>query len=242
MATTTARDLIRLALAELGTLAISETPSAEDSSIAFDKLNLMIDSWSGQNLMHIAKTQENFSLVVGTGNYSIGPSQTFDTAKPLDVVGAYIRDGQGIDTKIVVVDRKNYNLESDKDLQSKPEKIFYDKGLTQQTSHSGTLYLYPVPDYAYTLYLTIIKPFEEFDDLDSAITFPPGYKKAIVENLAINLAPIFGANITKELAFNAEDSLGAVQNINARNISGSVKLDIPGQCNNDNIYSDGYYG
>lgn len=239
MSTTTARDLVRSAMQELGILAISETPSAEDASIVFDKLNLMIDLWSGKNLLHSARVEESFSLVANTVSYSIGSNQTLDTAKPLDIVGARIKDSANLDYNLAVIGRKFYNAESDKTSQGKPTKVFYDKEETQQANQSGTLYFHPSPDYAYTLYLTMTKPFTEFSSLDSNITFPVGYKKALVENLAVNIASAFGSSISQELAYNAADSFKTIENINSRNMSGEISVTLPGQARCSNI-QEGY--
>ena len=238
MAITTARDLIRSALGKLGVLGIAETPSADDSTVVFEALNLMIDSWSVDNLMHSVVTEANFSLTNGTGSYSIGLNQTLDTTKPLDVLGGYTRSNK-IDYTLDVVDKRNYNAEADKTISGIPTKVYYDKDETQQANRSGTLYFHPVPDSNSTLYLTIVQPFTEFSSLDSDITFPVGYKKALVENLAVAVAPEFGASVSKELAYNAEKSLSSLININSRSISGAVTLDIPSQLRSPNIY-EGY--
>lgn len=237
MAVITARDIIKLALSELGVLAISETPSAEDANLAFDKLNLLVDLWSGKSLMHLTSVQSSFSLVNGTGSYVIGDGQTFDTIKPIDVSSAFLRSGNN-DYDIVMVSKDNYNRESDKTLKGKCNKLFYDKGTTQQSTRTGTIYLYPVPDAAYTLFLNMIQPFTEFSSLDSNVTFPVGYKSALITNLAVSLATSFGVSVSQELAYSAKDSYSTIQNINARNRSGLIKINVPGQYSNNNSNSD----
>ncbi|MCP4988360.1 MAG: hypothetical protein GY928_20610 [Colwellia sp.] len=240
MATTTARDIIRLAMLEIGILAAGETPSAEDSNDAFDKLNLVIDSWAGNNLMQSAAIEETANISAGTNNYAIGSNQTIDTSKPFDIISAFLRDSNSYDYGLKIIDKKEYDSKSDKTLQNKPDSLYYNPGASQQANQTGTLYFYPTPKSAYTLHLTSMKPFTAFSDLNSNVTFPAGYKKALIEDLAINLAPMYKIPVSRELYVNAEKSLAVVQNINARNTTKSIRLDLPGS--NRNYYNDFHEG
>lgn len=234
MGVSTARDIIRLALHELGIIAIAETPSAEDTDLSFDKLNLLVDLWSGKRLMHLTTVKESFTLVASQNSYAIGDGQTFDTVKPLNISSAFLRSGTR-DYPLAVVDRENYDREPEKTLEGKCIKLFYDKGASQQATRTGTIYLYPTPDEAYTLFLNMIQPFTQFTSLDNNVTFPTGYKSAIISNLAVSLAPAFRVGVSKELAYSAKDSYDTIVNINTRDLSSSIEITVPGQLRSGNI-------
>jgi hypothetical protein len=228
MSVTTARDIIRFSLNEIGVTAAGETPSAQDTQDSFDKLNLMIDEWAGDNLMHSEFTQESFALSANTFSYAIGSGQTFDTTKPFYVKSAYIRDSGGGDYPLAVKNKNDYNPIFDKDLQSRPVELIYDPVGTQQANQYGTIYLYPNPDAAYTLYLTSQQPFTEFSSINSAVTFPVGYKKALIENLALDLCAMFGKEVPSDLAVRAKNSKDNIRRINSRNRDKDVYLSVPG--------------
>ncbi len=235
MSITTARDIIRFALNEIGVIASGETPSAQDAQDSFDKLNLLVDEWAGENLMHSSFTQESFALSANTYSYNIGSGQTFDTTKPFFIKSAFIRDASGGDYDLSVKNKNDYNSIFDKDLQSRPTELFYDPVDTQQANQYGTILLYPNPDAAYTLFLTSQKPFTEFSSINASVTFPPGYKIAFIENLAVSLCTMFGKDIPVGLAVRAKSSKDNIKIINSRNRSKDVYLSIPGNINNGYI-------
>lgn len=227
MGIATARDIIESSFIELGITSIAETPSASDVDVAFDKLNLMVDSWSADDLLHAASASETFPLIAGTNNYNIGSNQTFDTTKPFYVESAFIRSASGEDYFLKILNKKDYDVLLDKDIGSLPGSLTYYPLATQQVSQYGIIYIYPSPDVNYTLHLTSLKPFDQFDNLNSNVNFPAGYKKALIENLAINIASSFGANITPSLAVKAEQSLDRIERINARNQDKTIEFNFP---------------
>lgn len=238
MALTTARDLIRKAFLQINIGAAGETSTAAEMSDALETLNTMIDVWAGEGLMSSADITEQLSISSGTGTYTIGTGQTFDTTKPFDIRGAYIRDSSNLDTVLAIVDRNNFNSEITKDTQGIPEKIFYDPGVTQQANQTGTLYFYPIPSDAYTLFLTSSKPFVQFSSLTANVTFPAAYVKAIYTNLALELAPEYGARVSPVLIQLAGYSKDVIRNINVRNINRAAVLDLPLTPGVSNIYTD----
>lgn len=80
---------------------------------------------------------------------------------------------------------------------------------------NANLYLWPVPDVAYTLRLTSQKPFSRFVNLTDAVSFPPGYSRAIRYNLALELAQ-YSAALPPAVADIARESLMLLKIANAR--------------------------
>lgn len=227
MAISTARDIIRKALQKIGVLAEGEVGTAEQMADALDSLNIMLDSWAGQSLMTLQAIQESFALVAGTASYSIGSGQTFNTTKPFNITNAFIRN-DNIDYPLDIVTKKEHDSYSDKTTQSRPRSLYYDPGATQQTTQTGTIYLYRTPDEAYTLYINSEKPFTRFSALGDLITFLPAYNKALIYNLAIDLAPDYGAKISALIDREAGKSRKVIEKLNSKNKGKNVILNLPG--------------
>ena len=77
---------------------------------------------------------------------------------------------------------------------------------------SGTIRIYPYPLAGMTLELWVWQQFTEITDFTLELAFPPGYRKAILYNLAIDLAPKFGRPLdptVKLIADQCKAALGA---------------------------------
>lgn len=245
MSTTTAYDIIQKALQKIGVLAEGETATAAQMQDGLDALNMLLDSWSGRSLLTSARIRESFALTANQATYTIGVGAGFNTSKPFEIVDAFVRDGQNIDYPVGVVSRGVYDAYDDKALTtvtSRPESLFYDPGATQQANHAGTIYLYPTPDgnTTYTLFLESEKPFTTFSALTDTVTFLPAYKRALVYNLAIEMAADYGRAASAEVRAVAGQAMRIVENVNSRNKRMVAGFDFPGSQQRYNIYSDGY--
>jgi len=233
MATSTARDIIKKALLKAGVLAEGEDPSSSEANDTFDALNLMLESWAGRSLLTTAQIQETLTLTAGTSSYTIGSGGDIDTTKPFSIESAFIRDSNNTDYGVAIVGRTVYDSYSDKAYTTntaRPRVLFYDPGTTQQSTQLGTIYLYPIPDSSstYTLYINSEKPFTSFTNLSDTVTFPIGYKRAMIYWLAIEVAPDFGRPISIDLQKTANESLRIIENINSRNKRRVAVIDVPG--------------
>lgn len=68
----TVRDLVTAALQDIGVLAGTQTPSADDASIAIGSLNRLIDSWSLDRLQIFTVTRSLLTLLSGQSEYLLG--------------------------------------------------------------------------------------------------------------------------------------------------------------------------
>ena len=146
-------------------------------------LNLMLGSWSADKLLIYTTQEENFSLTATDGIYTIGSGGDFNTSRPQRIIQAFIRDSSGYDYPLTVNLIQDYNDLTLKTTSGRP------KGLSYFSDHPlTTIKLYPVPDVAYTLHLSSLKPFISFATLATAAALPPGYEDALISNLAVKLA------------------------------------------------------
>jgi hypothetical protein len=77
--------------------------------------------------------------------------------------------------------------------------------------------VHPIPQAAAAIELSYWLALTTFATLSTAITFPvPGYELALVEELAIVLAPSYGRPVSQELRDNAARSKGRIVEINGQ--------------------------
>lgn len=206
----TGRDIINSTLRKIGFFK-SETPDADEINDALEALNQMIASWSNNGLLIYARVTENFTLTPNTAEYTIGSGADFNTDRPIHLVTAYIRNG-GIDYDMSIIDDTVYaNIPQKSTGSNIPRFINYDYAFPQ-----GTLKLYPTPTAAYDIYLVSEKELSAFT-LDGIVSLPPGWERAIIYNLAIELSPEYGQPIAPEVAKIANESLASIKRGVTRN-------------------------
>lgn len=217
MALDTIADYITKAMQKIGVLASGESATADEVSDALDSFNVLISSWAADGLLTIGQTQENFVLTNGTRTYTIGTGLTFDTARPFTIKSGYIRDLSNQDHPLSTVSRQVYDDKPDKNTLGVPSILFYDPGATQQANRAGTIKLYPVPNANYTLFISSEKPLSMATGTSDVITFPPEYDRAIIYNLAIELAADWGRPISPTVVSIAAEAKAILENLNSQN-------------------------
>ena len=208
---TTANELISRSLRLLGVLGQGRrTLTANEASDGLESLNAMLESFSLERLMVYQILEENFPLTAGTANYTIGPSGTFDTTRPVRIDSAFTRDSAGLDYPILIVDKADYDGISLKTVSTRPQYLYYD---TQYPlAYVRLLY---VPDASYTLYINSWKQLQQFTDGTTALALPPGYQRMIVYNLAIEVAAEYGMELSPSVIAIATQSKSAIKRLNA---------------------------
>lgn len=187
---TTAQDIIDRALRSLSVLGQGDSASGQQSSDALDSLNDMIESWATEPNMVYQVSQDVIPLVVNKKDYTIGLG-AFDvnTVRPDEIIQAFIR-WNSVDYPVRVVNRERYESLIVKDLGTNlPEYLYYDTGFP-----ASTIRLWGKPNMATSLYIDSTKPFAGFATLASAVSFPPGYARALRYNLAVELMPEYQVN------------------------------------------------
>lgn len=207
-----AGDLITRALRRGRCIGRDQTPSAEDSADGLTALNALLDLWSNDSLLVYQQQQENFSLVAGTASYTIGTGATWSTTRPLKILpGCFVRRN-GVDSPVEVLEnRQAYDAIPVKTTQGMPSALFYDTGMS-----NGTVYLYPVPDAADTIYLNTMKRLSTLASLVTSVTLPPGYDELVVTGLAINRCPEYGLSAPGDVKLGFSNAARLIRRMNAR--------------------------
>lgn len=208
---TTARTIIKKAMQKAGILTKSETPASDETNDGLDALNAMLSSWSNDSLLVYVRAVEQFTLAGGTASYTIGPSMTFNTTRPLQIVSGYVRSG-ATDYPLNPLQDAVYDKSiADKSTQGIPENFVY-----SGNSPTASIVFYPVPSSSYAVFLRMEKQLTQFA-LDDNVEFPPGWERALIYNLAVEIAPEYGQEVSPRVVEIADSSLGKIKEATARN-------------------------
>jgi hypothetical protein len=185
----TYQDLIDAAYVELGVYGISDTPSTAMRTAGFNVYKRMIGSWSAEIGPVFAETSETLTILA-QASQTIGTGGDISTTRPMQIISAQIRESN-IDEPLQIISHQEYQAIADKTTTGKPEKIAY---LPTIASGYGTLKFWPTPDATYSMRLTSMKALTDPSTIVDTVTLPPGYEKAIVDNLVYELARPNGRN------------------------------------------------
>lgn len=218
MTSVTAATLIEDALLDLGVLAAGQTLGANDLTLGLRRLNAMLSKWRTERLTIPVVTRSVYNLVDGTASYTIGSGGTFNQDRPETIEAASIILDPTLDPVVEQPIGGSITPESwagltAKDVGGVPSRLYYER---LYTASLGRINLYPVPDSStYDLVIYTPTPLAAFADGDTSYVLPSGYEEAIVANLAVRLAPAFGASPSADLRARATASLNGVKHANA---------------------------
>lgn len=204
----TGRDLISASLRLIGAIAPGESPTSAEATDGLSAINRMIDSWSNESLMVYSKTREVFSLVAGDASYTIGTGGNFNTTRPQNIDAATLLIGT-VEYPLKDLSESEWASVAQKGISAKPHS-FYMEG----TYPLETINLYPTPSAADSIVLYAWKPITQISTLDTTLSLPPGYERALVYNGALELSSEYGRQVT-EIVFNiANESKATLKRMN----------------------------
>ena len=197
---TTALQLVTSSLRKLGAVAAGETPDADEQSDALESLNQILESWNLKGLALFRRENAAYTLVPSQQAYSVGSGADFDGARPITLHSAFVTRG-GIDYPIAVLTQAQWNDILQKSTESQlPEAVYY-----EPTFPDGTLRFWPVPLEALPVTLAIDMQLAVVADINDDLSFPPGYERALLYALAVDLAPEYPAVTLSQSVIDAAD-------------------------------------
>ncbi len=133
----------------------------------------------------------------------------------------YIRDSQGSDSRLKIIDAVAYGRIVDKDSDgSYPQYVFYDMGYS--ATSTATISFWPEPQAGLSTYINTFQPLTQFSTMTQTLILPPGYQRAIEYNYAIEAAGGL-TEIDPQVAIVARESKAAIERLNSRVQSMSVE-------------------
>ena len=211
--TTSAGDQINRALRLLGVLAEGETPSAAVSQDALTALNQMIESWNTERLSVFSTQDQVFTWPAGSISRTLGPSGNFVGNRPVMLDDAtYFRDaGTNVSYGIKIINQQQYDGIAVKTVTSTYPQVIW----VNMTYPDIEMYVYPVPIRDLEWHFISVDELSQPATLATALTFPPGYLRAFVYNLAMEMAPEFGVEPSpqvRRIAMTAKRNLKRINN------------------------------
>lgn len=229
----TAQEAIERAFRLLGVYDAGGSPTTSELNDGLECLNSLAAFWGAQSWGPSYHVQDSKALTISDGSYTIGSGQDIDTVLPTKIVSAWIRDSGGYDTPLEIISQEEYAAIYDKDITGTPEKLCYVKSST-----TGTIYLYPEPDAADTLYIESLKRLGNYA-LSDQLGLPLEYERPLCSNLAIDMALEFGVEPSPSLYAIAEQSLQSMKAMNAQPVPQIVTDTVGFSGGKYNIYTDG---
>lgn len=223
---TTVREIIKSSLRKINAIQPGEDPTDDDLNITLESLEGMIDSWSNEKLMIYSMNPYYFVAQPGKQTYTLGPGGDWDIERPMQIQQAYVRYNAQVtssppyvftfptntaDLPIAQANDSQWASIAVKQLSAVFPTILYDDGNYPLRNIS----LYPIQSVTQVIALWLWQPLDNFTDLDNTIEFPPGYERAIIYNLACEIAPEFGKSVTPETLETALDSKMALAAVNS---------------------------
>jgi hypothetical protein len=203
-------DLVTESLGELIVLSSGETPSAGDALKGLTALNRMVNAWKAEKVFIFNNTATTKVVTSGVGTYTVGIGGDLAVLRPLHLTSVNISDAVTTPpyemSLRMMTDQDWAEVRIKTQTAYRPQACYYNL-----TYPLATLYLWPIPTSA-TLSIVLYAPeaVAEFAGLSTVVSLPPGFERMIVKNLALELAPSFGATPSPQLERQAQDALAVV--------------------------------
>jgi hypothetical protein len=209
----TGLSIVETALRRIGAIASGESAQASETTDGLACLNMLIESWAaGDRLIVYSMTRTTWTIVSGTGAYTLGLLGTIAVARPvyindLNVIDTSQTPDQEIDLGLVLTDQEYADIPDKALTADQPSRFHYNP-----TFPLGTVTFWPVPTSS-TLLGAIYTEAQvtSIASLATTVTLPPGYERALIANLAVELAPEFGRPVDPGLMKIAADSKAAIK-------------------------------
>jgi len=217
--TVTARGLIKRALKRIGVVGAGQEPSPEDMADAFGHFNTMLDGFAIERLMIPCIVRTTWTIVSGTGTYTVGDGGDVDIARP-----AFVKDVRFIDTSQDPDLEMPLGMLTDQGYANVPQKAATGRypiaryfNPTFTGTGFATITLVPVPTSS-TLEGVLYVPtaLTQVASLDTTLVLQPGYRGFLQESLAVFCGPEWGVPVPQELRESARELKGNIKRTNIR--------------------------
>lgn len=235
---TTAGDQINRALRLLGVLAEGEAPSAAVSQDALVALNQMLDSWNTERLSVFSTQDQTFLWPTSTVSRTLGPTGDFVGNRPILIDDAtYFRDpSTNVSFGVKIINQQQYDGIAVKTVTSTYPQVLW----INMTYPNIEMYIYPVPTRLLEWHFISVQELTQPATLATQFALPPGYLRAFVYNLAMELAPEFGVEPSPQVQRIAMTSKRNIKRINNPDDIMSLPYSLVATRQRFNVYAGNY--
>lgn len=239
---TTPGDIINLSLKTSNVLGVGQTASAEDTTDAFNLMNMMMAQWQRRRYI-VYELVTVSKQATGVVSYTVGPGADFDIPRPAKLESAFFRQNSNTTLPVdypleILRAREDYNRISIKNLNAFPRYAFYDSAYP-----IGNLFVWPLPNSQYQIFITVMQQLQQFQEITDTLVLPPEYSAALMWNLSLELCAMYGLPISPVIQGKAEASLRIIEESNAQIPLLQMPTALRGnRTGTYNIYGDQYIG
>lgn len=197
----TTGNIIKSALKKIGVLDAGEPLEDQEGIDGLETLHQMVDAWSNESLLIPISNVLRLPLIAGQSQYTIGkyvkacakdpvPDNHLETAQPLKIESALIRDSEQTDYPQRQMSLSIYNSLSRKGNESRPSRFYVRNGWPLMTIEFESS-----PYNNETFIFQALQPLSEVlntTDLTAEVNLPEGYQRALIYSLAVELSPDYG--------------------------------------------------
>ena len=201
-------------------------------------MNQMIDSWDTERLSVFCTQDQVFTWPAGEYIRTLGPSGNFIGLRPvlLDEATYYRDPGTNVSFGIKFINQQQYNGIAVKTVTSTyPQVIFVNMGFPDVT-----MSIYPRPTRDLEWHFISVQKLDEPATLVTDLLFPPGYLRAFTYNLAMEMAPEYGVEPSRQVQRIAMTSKRNLKRINNPDDVMSMPYAIVAPRQRFNIYAGNY--
>lgn len=216
--------LIQRALSLTNSVGTDQTLTANEVTDCLAVFNDMQEQWSLDGLMMWDSVNQQFLLVPGKATYTIGVGGDWNTDRPVNIhqpMYTVLNGGTGLAVSdvsypCVAMTQDEYNWISFKGQQQQyPERYMFLREFEPATQYSQVTF-WPIPSAPNYISVNMDRILTNQASAATVMSFPPGYMKAFVYNLAVELAPQFGKEAKDTVKKIAMTSLASVKKANVR--------------------------
>lgn len=256
---TTAQTIIDKAFRRIGVLRTGQTPSTDARQDAYLALGNMMDQWNAQGWIPYVITRNEFSLVNGQHTYTFGSGGDWNIVQPARIDFASYTQLTGtsqLEYPIAIFTEQQWaqKIHLKNMTNALPTGIFpYGEFPVE------SIRVFPVPGSiaaSTKIVLYVHTPLTQFSDLNTTqYTFRQGYEQAIIDNLAVNIWPMFVLNnkigntmspavmttVYGEIKEAAARGLGIIKSNNQQQVEMTASTALDDNRGWYNIYGDTYW-
>lgn len=188
------QDAIIEAFTDIGVYAPGESVDAPLANYGLQKANELLDSWNVERNLIFTTQFSQFTLTPNLQPHTIGPTGTFNVPgiRPVEILGANLilnNVSPNANLPIFIRDADWWLQQRVKPLATNfPTDLYYEPDFANAVNSNGSCFFWPVPLVAYPVLLQLRSAVGNNNlTLASNLFMPPGYQRAFVKTLAVEL-------------------------------------------------------
>lgn len=218
-------EIIQQSLQLIGAVSFGESIEAAVSQSSLLQMNSLLRKWSNSYMNYVPYDQ-TYTTSANTPVISMGsavngefpgPSYGELTARPASIEQVDIIMGS-LTFPVPIKAYSEYTRLPIKNVVSIPQACYYREGMP-----FNELWFFPIIPSSYSVRVVGKAYLPQYINISQAVVMPPEYVEALIYNLALHLAPMFGQNPADGLVMMANS---AMKHIKQRNVINNIPRSI----------------